>query len=276
MGEQEFATWSNQQNNNLMVLADLPRLLSRDGPWRGKYEDCLSVTRAQTGRSSSQAAALSLLGAAGWIAAEVFYFPPNEQFGVEQLLAAAIVSGALINVLWMAAGLTWRAQDQSAHLYEIHKLAVEVITRELVNADSSGGERAVVMNAKVDFELEYGLVKEFMALNGAVDGYTILECRVTRSHAITTTTMVLSALAKELAELPPTPCTPVWLCTFAITCASACLSLAVDGQLWQSPACIVVADFKELLAATRRVLVASCKQGTLAVVLVAVLVRAFQ
>lgn len=264
--------WSNQQHNNLMVLADLPRLLSRDGPWRGKYEDCLSATRAQAGRSSSQAAALALLVAAGWIAAEVFYFPPNEQLGAEQLLAAAIVSGALINVLWMAAGLTGRVQDQSAHLYEIHKLAVEVIARGLVTADSSGSDRAAVMNAKVDFELEYGLVKEFMALNGAVDGYTILECRITRSHAITTTTMMLSAFAKELAGHAVSLCAPGWLCISAITCTSAFASLAVDSR-WLSPAWTVV-NFKELMAATRRVIVASCRQGTLAVVLVAVLVRA--
>eukprot|EP01052_Picozoa_sp_SAG31_P004008 SAG31_NODE_161_length_21899_cov_16.832844_8_plen_697_part_00 len=274
--EQEFARWSKQQQAKAIELADLPQLLSRDGPWRGYYEDCLSATRAQACRSSSQAAALALLLAAGMLAVEVFWSSSDEQPAMEQLLATAIACGAIITVLWMAAGLTGRVQDQSAHLYEIHKLAVEVIARELGAADNCNCDRAVVMNAKVDFELEYGLVKEFMTLNGAVDGYTILECRVTRSHAITTTTMVLSALAKELAELPPTPCTPAWLCVFAITCASACLSLAVDGQLWQSPAWMVVADFKELLAATRRVLVASCKQGTLAVVLVAVLVRAFQ
>lgn len=272
--EQEFARWSNQQQAKPIVLADLSRLLSRDGPWRGNYEDCLTATRAQACRSSSQAAALALLIAAGMLAAEAFC--SSEQPEIEQLLAIAVTSGAIITVLWMAAGLTGRVQDQSAHLYEIHKLAVEVIARELGAAETSNCDRTVVMNAKVDFELEYGLVKEFMALNGAVDGYTILECRVTRSRAFTFSTMVLSALAKEVAGLPATLCTPVWLCISASTWATASASLAVDGQLWLSPAWMGVADFKELLAASKRVLVASCKQGTLVVVLVAVLVRSLQ
>ena len=120
-------------------------------------------------------------------------------------------------------------------------------------------------------------LQEFMALNGAVDGCTILECRVTRSHALTATTMLLPALAKQLnAEVLSLLCTTGWLCVCATTCVSAFAVLASDAQIWLSPSWMAITDVKELLAASRRVVVASCKQGggTLAVVMLAVLVRA--
>ena len=321
--EQQFAAWSQQhQQHAAMTSAQLQQLLSRDGPWRGNYEACLSTTRAQAGAAASQAAALALLLSAGWLAAELFFFTPSSPSSeAELVLAAAVAGGAVVAVLWMAAGLTARVQDQSTHLYEIHRLAVEVIARELAAADSS--DRTAIMSAKVEFEMEYGLVKvsemlslsffslflflhlrmrvdglprqaqdkrkesskrvgfaslqEFMALNGAVDGCTILECRVTRSHALTATTMLLPALVKELdAEVLSLLCTTGWICVCATTCASAFAVLASDAQIWLSPSWMAITDVKELLAASRRVVVASCKQGggTLAVVMLAVLVRA--
>lgn len=273
--EQQFAAWSQHQQHASLTSPELQQLLSRDGPWRGQYEECLSSTRAQAGRSSSQAAALALLLSAGWLVAELFYSPDTVPVEPELLLSAAVASGAVVAVLWMAAGLTARVQDQSGHLYEIHRLAVEVLAREL--AAESGCGRAAVLNAKVEFEMEYGLVKEFMSLNGAIDGCTILECRVTRSHALTATTMLLPALAKELQpEAAVLLCTPVWLCICVVTCATAFSAMATDAQLWLSPTWVTVTNVQELLAASRRVVIASCKQGTLGVVMFAVILRAVQ
>ena len=82
---------------------------------------------------------------------------------------------------------------------------------------------------------------------------------------------------KELdAEVLSLLCTTGWICVCATTCASAFAVLASDAQIWLSPSWMAITDVKELLAASRRVVVASCKQGggTLAVVMLAVLVRA--
>lgn len=134
-------------------------------------------------------------------------------------------------VLWQAAALTTRQTDQSAHLYELHRLKVEVLTRELQPPPAQGGgggggkanasgnaaaapkqpqqqhqqRVAAAMAAKTSFELEYALVKEYMALNAATANgcFTLLpECRVTRSHALTAATVLLPALLRELASRP--------------------------------------------------------------------------
>ena len=47
-----------------------------------------------------------------------------------------------------------------------------------------------------EFSLEYGLIKEYMSVNQA--GFTLLECRITQSHAISMSTVLAPSLLRHV------------------------------------------------------------------------------
>eukprot|EP01051_Picozoa_sp_SAG22_P015182 SAG22_NODE_1950_length_3271_cov_3.362547_2_plen_739_part_00 len=346
--ETAFAAWQQQQQQRTgggaggLRVPDLPRLLSPDGPWRGNYEEACRFTAAQSGRSSTQAAALALLLGAGWFAAELHYddSPPGGDpaaalaaaaVGPDVLLCAGLVAAVVALVLWQAAALTTRQTDQSANLYTLHLLKVEVLARALQPVGhgppqplpqprrSRGGDTddtddvaaaaaaaaaeavvaaaqtqrqteqhqhqqrvAAAMAAKAAFEMEYALVKEYMALNAATANgcFTLLpECRVTRPHALTAATVALPAVLRQLTGRPGAAVllgSSVWLC-FALALAAAVFAVlsAAAPELWPSRGWLACTA-RETAAASRRIVATSCRQGTLVVVAAAVVVRAVQ
>merc|ERR1712098_1020016 len=76
-------------------------------------------------------------------------------------------------------------------------IAVEILTRGLQCAPE---DRSHVHQAQTEFNLEYGLIKEFMSVNQA--GFNVLETRITRSHALTVTTVLLPSLLKHFCTRP--------------------------------------------------------------------------
>ena len=61
-----MAMWQAEASSSSLGLDDVPHLFSRDGPWRGNFEDACYYTRNRAGRPAVQAQALTLLICCVW------------------------------------------------------------------------------------------------------------------------------------------------------------------------------------------------------------------
>jgi len=188
--QQRFAAWQEAVKGRAVSLDELPHLFSRDGPWRGNYEDACFFTKARAARASTHARALAVALCSVWHA----YLGYAHKGATEpaMVLCAGITWMSAACLLFHAAVLTERMQNQSLNLYELHRVAVQSLTGEL----QATGDNVTLQRVQSQFELEYGLITEYMRLNAA--GFTLLETKVTWSMAVTMTTVLLPSMARHL------------------------------------------------------------------------------
>jgi len=194
--ESSFTKWRQEREtgNVTMQVSDIPQLLARDGPWRGNYEDACTITCKQAARPTTQASALALLMCAGWFAMELWY---SDVVQAEVFVGTAVAWLSAIIVLWQAASLTSHMQDQSKNLFELHKMALEILMHELKQTQpSSRAASDLATHVQREFELEYALIVEYMKVQA--NGFSLLDFRITRSHALTATTVLLPSLMKHM------------------------------------------------------------------------------
>jgi len=265
--EASFVQWRQQETAN-DSLTKLQKLLSRDGPWRGNYEDAVHYTRLHAGQPKTQAAALALALCSLWWSAELLYGGTVQE---DVLLCAATTWTAALVVLWKAATLTSKMQDQSVHLYELHRMAVEIVAGVLHSSDSGLVEQ--VQRAHSEFQLEYNLIREFMTVQKWNAGFTLLECRISRGHAMTLTTAVVPSIVKSVCVRPEVSALASfqqlgWIAIATVTFASALCTLCASSSR-SSSSCKWIQSGSQLLQSF-------AKQKPLIVVLAALVAHTMQ
>lgn len=153
----------------------------------------------------------------GWFTIELYY---STNLAMDTILGACTACVVAVAILWQAAALTTQMQDQSVKLFELHKIAVEILTRGLQCEDPT--EVKGVKDAQTEFYLEYSLIKEFMTVNQG--GFKLLEFRVERSHALTMTTVLVPSLLKHVYTHPD----------FGQVCSLGCASVHVSMLIFVS------------------------------------------
>jgi len=229
--EDRFATWAKlrQEETHHDEVLELQRLLSRDGPWRGNYEDACLFTRTKSAKLSTQAAALIVAMCACWYCLELVY---NTSITLDILVGTSTAWALALAVLWQAAGLTTRMQDQSGHLYSLHKVYVEILSRAMQKPQKDSKTLEI---AQRGFKLEHDLIKNFMDVNKA--GFAVFEFQITRSTAMTVTSIMLPSLFKHTCQRPEV--------MQRLT--------TVNGMLWVTASCVLIAAslMKHFAAASR-------------------------